>query len=226
MRTGRFTDPRTLWLPLLVALSMACASNDAGPARPISTQMSEAGAAFFSDLSQQGTMARSYFTLFLPRDTVNKRHLVRFREELEQALSASAAKATMHYNASADRVFFLSKQKAEGWQPPANESRSGEVLADEFRKGTPAGWTILHAFWGQYNRLIIGDDAWIQNLPESVRADLAHPLRYIVRVGVTLESSPNMATHVHRLQLALVEVGKEKVVFTGYYPLILSYPLL
>jgi hypothetical protein len=219
-------NPRTLGLPILLALSLACASSGAGPARPLALQMGEASVAFFSDLAQQGTMAQSYFTLFLPEDTVNKRHLIRFREELEKGLSASAAKATMYYNASADRVFFLSKHKAEGWQPPANEARSGEVLSDEFRKGTPAGWTILHAFWGQYNRLIIGDDAWIQNLPESIRADLSHPLRYVVKVGVTLESSPNMATHVHRLQLALVEVGKEKVVFTGYYPLVLSYPLL
>ncbi|MHC4944489.1 MAG: hypothetical protein ACYTG7_15845 [Planctomycetota bacterium] len=225
-RSRWFADPLFLCLLVLFALSMACASNDLGPARPLALQMSDAGDAFFSDLAKQGTMAQSYFTLFLPQDTVNKRHLLRFREEMEKSLRASAMKATMHYNASADRVFFLSKHKAEGWQPPANEGRSGEVLADEFRKGTHAGWTILHAFWGQYNRLIIGDDAWIQNLPESVRADLSHPLRYIVRVGVTLESSPNMATFVHRLQLSLVEVGKEKVVFTGYYPLVLSYPLL
>jgi hypothetical protein len=131
----------------------------------------------------------------------------------------------MQYNASADRVFFLSRHKAPGWEIPDGGGASGDILSREFRNGTQAGWTILHAFWGQFNRLLIGDDSWIQNLPESVRADLSHPLGYVIRAGVSLDSSPNRITHVHSLHLDLVEVGSERTVFSGSYPVVLSYPL-
>ncbi|MFH1999868.1 MAG: hypothetical protein ABIK28_09315 [Planctomycetota bacterium] len=216
----------TLFFLSLISLSISCVSDNSGKARSLSIEMQEASDLFFAEVARSGSTAQSYFTLFLPEDTVNPRHWLAFRAEAEKALRKAASVATMHYNASAERVFFLSKHKAEGWNPPADESRSGELLATELRRGTAAGWTILHTFWGQFNRLLIGDDRWIQNLPESVRADLSHPLRYVVRISVALESSPNMTTYIHRIGFELVEVGKERTVFSNSYPLVLSYPLI
>ena len=84
----------------------------------------------------------------------------------------------------------------------------------------------MHAFWSQYNRLLIGDDAWIQSLPASVRADLSHPLRYVVRISLVLVANPNVTTYIHNLNLELVEVGKERNIISQSYPLVLSYSLL
>ncbi|MBU0754118.1 MAG: hypothetical protein KJ645_03195 [Planctomycetes bacterium] len=219
-----------LWktaLGFLGLLSLvSCRSTDAVKPRPLESAILESTEAFFSDLMVQGSMAQSYFALFLPEQTVNKRYLLQFRESLERGLRTACAAASMHYNATADRVFFLSEHRAPDWETPQGGEKSAAVLADEFRRGTPAGWTILHAFWAQYNRLLVGDSDWIQNLPESVRADLSHPLRYVVRVGVSLESSPDLATHIHRIHFALIEVGKEKAVFSGSYPLVLTFPLV
>jgi hypothetical protein len=208
-----------------LALLPGCAASGQGQTRPLAIQTDEAAAAFFDELASSGTAAQAYFTLFLPDRTVNRRYLLGFREQLEQALRRGAPKASMHYNATADRVFFLSRYRPEGWKTPEGGEAPGEILSKEFRNGTPAGWTVLNAFWSQFNRLLIGDDAWIQRLPESVRADLSHPLTYVVRAGVSLESNPDITTYVHRLTLELVEVGKERSVFSGSYPLVLSYSL-
>jgi hypothetical protein len=209
-----------------LCLLPGCAAGPAAQSRPLAAQIDERAAGFFDDLASRGTAAQAYFTLFLPENTVNKRYLLSFRDRMEQALRKAARRAGMHYNASADRVFFLSRYRPPGWKTPsAGGDRSGEVLSREWRNGTAAGWTALHAFWGQFNRLLIGDDAWIQGLPDSVRADLAHPLTYVIRIGVSMDASPDAATFVHTLSLELVEVGKERAVHAARYPLILSYAL-
>lgn len=204
---------------------LGCSANDRYENRPLSIQIEEAADAFFDELASRGTVAQAYFTLFLPEQTVNRRYLLGFRSQVGQALRKAAPRASMHYNASADRVFFLSRHKPEGWKTPEGGHAPADVLSKEFMSGTAAGWTVLNAFWSQFNRLLIGDDAWIQNLPDSVRADLSHPLTYVVRAGVTLETAPDVTTYVHRLTLDLVEVGKEQCVFSGSYPLVLSYYL-
>lgn len=213
-------------LLLGLILFTGCASNDSGKSRPLPIQMQEVSEQFFEEVSRSGSAAQSYFTIFLPEGTINARHLLAFEKEAEKALRKAAAVATMHYNGSAERVFFLSKHKADGWEPPASADQSGEVMAAEFRRGSSEGWTILHAFWAQFNRLLIGDATWIQHLPESIRADLSHPLRYVVRIGVAQEANPNMMTFVHKITFELIEVGKERTVYSGSYPLILSYSLL
>lgn len=205
--------------------SISCGSTTPGERQPLSVQVDRAAEDFFDDLAGKGTEAQSYVALFLPERAVNKRHLLRFREALENALRRAAPKAGMQYNASADRVFFMSEHRPPGWKDPAGGGSSPAVLAREFKAGTPEGWTILHAFWSQYNRLLIGDDAWIQGLPESIRADLSHPLRYVVRAWVSLESNPDVTTYIHALDLELVEVGMERTISSERYPLILSYPL-
>jgi hypothetical protein len=203
-----------------------CSATDHNEPGPMGPQLETCSASFFEQLVASGVPGQSYFALFLPEGTVNPRHLLRFRDGLEAALRKGSAPMGLQYNGSADRVFFLSRHKAPGWETPEGADQAGEVLASEFLKGTRAGWTAIHAFWGQYNRLLIGDSAWIQNLPESVRADLSHPLAYLVRVEVDLESQPNMTTFVHRLHLSLVEVGKEKSRFSATFPLVLTHSLL
>ena len=213
-------------LLILISMSVGCASGNGGMARPLPIQMQELSELYFEEVSRSGSAAQSYFTTFLPEGTVNPRHLVAFEKEVVKSLRKAAGVATMHYNGSAERVFFLSKHKAEGWKPPADADQTGEMMAKELRQGTPEGWTILHAFWAQFNRLLIGDATWIQHLPASVRADLSHPLTYVVRIGVAVESNPNLTTFIHRLTYELIEVGKERTIYSGSYPLILSYPLI
>lgn len=212
-------------LILIVSLAVSCKTGGAIESRPLSIQVDEAAEAFFLQAARNGASAQSCFTLFLPEGTVNKRYLKSFRGAVETSLRRASSSIGMHYNASADRVFFLSRHKPPGWERTMGDGQSEAILAREFRNGTRAGWTILHAFWSQYNRLLIGDDDWIQSLPDSVRADLSHPLRYVVRVGISLESNPNVTTFVHRITMALVEVGKERTLLSEHYPLVLSYSL-
>ena len=209
---------------VVLALTAGCASTG-GKARPLAPQLDEAATAFFADAAQAGTRAQAYFALFLPQGTVDGRHLVAFRDALEGALRRGGPGAGLQYNASADRIFFLSRHRAPGWDPPAGADDAAETLARAFLLGTPEGWTAFHALWGQYNRLLIGDDAWIQNLPDSIRADLSHPLSYLVRAEVVLTDNPDAVTFRHDLILSIVEVGKERTRFTGRYPLTLTHAL-
>ena len=211
--------------PILLALCLfaSCVSNDEIPPRSLSVQLDEAATAFFDTVALSPTTAQAYFTLFLPKGRVNKRYLEDFRTQMESALRKSSGVASMHFNATAERVFFLSEHKAPGWEDPGGGKRTGEVCASAFRQGTREGWTILHAFWSQYNRLLIGDDTWIQNLPESVRADLSQPLKYVVRVDVSMNSNPTLTMFIHQLTFELVEVGKERNVIAQTYPLVLTY---
>ena len=222
---GRTGLVMLLVLLALLSLTTACVSNPASKTRSLAVQVDDAARTFVQDAARQGTTAQSYFALFVPENTVNRRHRVRFLEALTRSFRAAAPEASLQLNTSADRVFFLSRHRASGWTPPAGGDQPTEALALACRNGTSLGWTSLHAFWGQYNRLLIGDNAWIQNLPESVRADLAHPLRYVVRATVRLTDNPDAVTYVHDLQLDLVEVGKERTIFSGNFPLTLSYPL-
>lgn len=214
--------------PILLALCLfaSCVSSDATQPRSLSVQLDEAAAAFFDTVALSPTTAQAYFALFLPEGMVNKRYLEDFRTQTESALRKTAGVASMHYNASAERVFFLSEHKAPGWEDPGGGKWTGEICATEFRQGTREGWTILHAFWSQYNRLLIGDDTWIQNLPESVRADLSQPLKYVVRVSVSMNTNPTLTMYIHQLTLEIVEVGKERNVIAQTYPLVLTYSLI
>jgi hypothetical protein len=215
-------------LPIALAacLLVSCSSTAETQPRPLGVQLDEAAAAFFNTVALTPATAQSSFAFFLPEGTINKRYLQNFRTLAEDALRKSSGVASMHYNASAERVFFLSEHKAPGWEDPGGGKWTGEVCAREFQQGTREGWTILHAFWSQYNRLLIGDDTWIQNLPESVRADLSQPLRYVVRVGVTMNSNPTLTLFIHQLTFELVEVGRERNMIAQTYPLVLSYSLL
>jgi hypothetical protein len=103
--------------------------------------------------------------------------------------------------------------------------KSGEFLSREFINGTNIGWTVFNTFWGQYNRLLVGDSNWIENLPDSVRADLANQVSYILRVSITLNSSPSITTHNHTITYSFIKVGSEKVIYSKSYPLILTFQL-
>lgn len=208
--------------PLLLT---ACHTPDADPARPLSTQLEEAAVQFCTRVQNEGVAAQSCFALFIPEGAINRRHLLSFHAGCESALRKASTLTSLQFNASADRAFFLSRVTAPGWEVPGGHAEPGAVLAREFRNGTELGWTALHAYWAQLNRLLIGDATWIQGLPESLRADLAHPLRYVVRVTAPLESNPAVTSYVHRLTMELVEVGKERSVCTDHFTLVLTHPL-
>ncbi|MEW6745723.1 MAG: hypothetical protein AB1486_23485 [Planctomycetota bacterium] len=210
---------------ILAGLLAGCAATPEPSPRPLGVQVREAAERFLNELSQQGVAAQSYYTLFLPEGVVNLRHRQSFRAALERGLRQAEAGTSLRFNASADRVFFLSHSRPPGWETPGDLELPEEILARELHNGTPAGWTALHAYWAQVNRLLIGGDEWIQALPDSIRADLTHPLRYVLRVSAPLDSNPDVTTFVHGLTFELVEVGKERSVQASTYPLILTYPL-
>lgn|GEM_PF-2036315 len=215
-------------LIFVAAILSLTACSSAGPSsqgRTLTGELDGAAAAFFDDLAAQGVSAQAYYTLFVPENTVNRRHIVRFRSALERALRKTSVRANLQFNASADRVFFLSEHKPEGWTTPQGGRTASHELARQFKNGTAAGWTALHAFWGQVNRLLIGDASWIQDLPDSIRADLSHPLTYVLRVSVWLDATPDAATAVHEITFDFVEVGKERTLFSKSYPLVLTFPL-
>jgi len=212
-------------LGLVLCLAACSSPGPSSQGRTLAGELDGAAAAFFSDLAEQGTVSQAYYTLFVPENTINRRHIVRFRSAMERALRNASARANVQYNASADRVFFLSDHKPADWKTPAGAASASHELARQFKNGTRAGWTALHAFWAQVNRLLIGDASWIQELPESFRADLSHPLTYVLRVSVWLKSTPDAATHVHEITFEFVEVGKERTLFSKSYPLVLTFPL-
>lgn len=191
--------------------------------RSLPAQLLAMSRQFFGEVARYGTVAQSYYTLFIPENSVHPRYLLEFRETLERSLRRASAQAGLLYQASAEKVFFLSRHDLPGWQSPSDADAA--VLASEFRNGTSTGWTVFHAFWSQYHRLSIGNNAWVQNLPESVRADLSSPLKYVLRVSVFPEDNPNLTTYVHKVCFDLVEVGRERVIFSQDYPVTLEYSL-
>ncbi len=216
---------KLIFIAAVLCLAACSSPGPSSQGRTLTGELDGAAAAFFGDLAGQGTVAQAYYTLFVPENTVNRRHIVRFRSALERALRNASVRANVQFNASADRVFFLSDHKPEDWKTPEGGRTASHELARQFKNGTRAGWTALHAFWGQANRLLIGDASWIQELPESFRADLSHPLTYVLRVSVWLDSAPDAATFVHEITFEFVEVGKERTVFSKSYPLVLTFPL-
>lgn len=213
-------------LAAIFILAIGCASApEKKPARAsLSEQLDDASAKFFTELKTSGAArAQSYFTLFVPDDAVHKRYRKDFLDALERSIGKNAASADLHYQASAEKALFWTKRTPkEEFKPPPGEP---EVLAREMRNGTTPGWTILHAFFGQYNRLLVGDDEWIQSLPESVRADLSHPLSYVLRVRARETSAPDPVTHVHAIAFELIAVGGEEVVLAKDYEVTLTFRL-
>jgi hypothetical protein len=188
----------------------------------LSQCLDRAAQQFFSELEGQGTMARAGFALFVPEGTVHRRRIKEFRENLDAGVRRAAPIANLTYQAGADRVFFLGEQSADHWKTPEGGG-APEVLAREFLNGTPTGWTILHAYWGQLNHLLLsGDAAFLHSLPGSLRADLAEPLVYVLRVDVAYEEERGVTTHAHRIDFHLVETGTERPVCSRSYPLVLS----
>lgn len=195
------------------------------PVRGLGPVLSQAMASFVKDLESEGVPAQSHFALFLPEGTVNKRHLVKFRRALEGALREAETEVSFHYQSSAERVFLLSEVRPEGWDVASPGKGAARLLASEYRNGSHEGWVAFHTYWSQFNRLAVGDRSWIDRLPDSVRSDLGHPLRYVVRAAVQLESNPNVTEYNHRLAVQFIEVGSERTVLARSYPLQLTYSL-
>ena len=217
---------RDLWIPLTALVAQAgCSTPTEDVPRGLGAQLRATSARFFEVVRAEGVAAQSNFALFVPEGTVNRRHLERFRSDLEASLHGSAGLSALTFNGAADRVFFLSTYRPEGWTTPTDQEHPADVLAGEFYRGTREGWTAFHAYWDQFNRLLIGDTAWIQALPDSVRADLSHPVKYVLRVSLSLDESPNLTTFRHTIVYDLLEVGKERLVVQSSSPLILTYAL-
>jgi hypothetical protein len=201
---------------------MSCAST---PKKnySVSLQINDHSQNYFQQLAKQGTVARAYYTLFIPETSINKRHMLEFRRILENSIRRFDQQSNVNFNSSADKVFFLSKHNIDGWNPPSGDSEA--TLANEFFCGSDAGWKIFNTYWSQLNRLLIGDANWIQKLPNSIRSDLSNPTTYILRVSVVLDNNPSLTEYIHSIQYDFVEVGTEKVIFSRSYPLITNYQL-
>lgn len=211
----------------IVAFALAgCSSVQQGEAaRPLNAHLADIATAFFDDLSERGTVARANFALFIPDGAVHRRYIREFRESLERNIRQASPVANLNYQASAERVFFLPEQRPQNWRtPPASgNAASGQALAAEFQNGTRVGWTILHSYWGELNHLLYsGDAAFIDSLPESLRADLVNPLHYVLRVDVSYEKAMGLTVHRHLIGFSLVEIGTEKFFYSRSFPVILS----
>jgi len=225
--------PTTLPAGLLLAIvAGACSSaGEPAPARGLTAQLADGARVLFDELEGHGVRARSGFALFVSEGSVDPRHLQKFRRALEGGVRRAAADSSLRLMTSSDRVFFLSEVRPPSW-PAAEPDPVGAggaggaaALVTAFRNGTHEGWVAFHDYWSQYNRLAIGDSAWLASLPASVRADLAQPVDYVLRVDVVLEESRGLAEFVHDVSLQLVEVGSERVVHARGFPVTLTYPL-
>ncbi|MGE3164035.1 MAG: hypothetical protein AB7O52_03960 [Planctomycetota bacterium] len=222
MTTAAQRSAFTCWFVLpCLALLGGCAS---APSRApgLGAQLADSVNRFVGDLEQQGVPAQSHFAVFIPDGSVEKRHLVRFRDALHAAVREATSKTSLHFEASAERVFLLSEVPVDGLD---RGTVPGSTLANEFRRGTHEGWVAFNSYWSQFNRLAIGDRRWIDALPDSVRGDLSNPLRFVLRVEVSPEANPSVTEFVHRLGLQWVEVGTERVWLARSYSLTLTYSL-
>lgn len=209
---------------LLVVLAGCASDAERGAAtrpRSLSPQLETGLVALFARAKERGLGARTRFALFVPEEEVDRRQLKGFRDALEPAARRAGAEHGVQYLASAETVFFVSR-RADLELPPDVD---GTVLANEFRRGTATGWTAMHTWWRQLNRLLVGDRDWIQGLPESIRADLSTPLDYLVRVGVGAPQVSDGSVHDHDVTFELVAVGSEETRASARCQIVLTYPL-
>lgn len=222
--------PPSAWL-VAVALFVGCAGSSTQPdrpARPLEPQLADAVAALLAAGRNRGLPARSRLAVFVPEETVHPRHRARFAAAVESAVREAVVSYGLQFTSSAEHVFSLSEQPPPEWPIPSAPGGLpvGADLAGEFQRGTRVGWTAIHTYWRQLNRLLVGDNDWIQSLPHSYRADLSVQLDYLVRVEVGPPMARDVATHEHSLVFSLVAVGSEDVLCVERSPLVLTYPLL
>lgn len=212
-----------VWVAALMGASFlgGCAGT---PSRVpgLGAQLTVALREFVVELGRQGVPAQSYFAVFVPEGSVDKRHLMRFRDALNASIREAFSETSFQFQQSADRVFLLSDVGVDGLE---GLSVPGATLANEFHRGSHEGWVAFHSYWSQFNRLAIGDRSWIDALPDSVRGDLSNPVKFILRVNVERESNPSVTEFVHRVGLQWVEVGTERVWLTDSFGLTLTYSL-
>lgn len=192
--------------------------------RGLQPQITQAAEQFIDDLLELGVPGHSHFGLFVPEGAVNKRALRKFLRALENGFRQATGDTSLGLMTSADKVFLLSEVKPEGWDSQLSRE-SAALLASEFRRGTHEGWVAFHTFWKQFNRLAVGDRTWIDRLPDSIRADLAHKLEFILRVDVSLDENPSTTEYRHSLSLQFVEVGSERSLHAATYPITVTYSI-
>ena len=61
-----------------------------------------------------------------------------------------------------------------------------------------------------------------QSLPDSLRADLSNPLKYVLRVEAIYQNADSLVAHRHLLRFSLLEIGSERVFYAKDYPIVLS----
>ncbi len=191
--------------------------------RSIQSYLVDITSDFFQTLSEEGTIARAHFTIFLPEKALHIRRRQEFRENLERELTSRAGDISMSYQRSAERVFFLPPGFFKNKSGIDENNMHSVSLVQEFLNGTRLGWISINSYWSQLNHMLSSGNAnFINNLPGSLRADMSNPLKYILRVDVSYDEELGMTIHRHKIHFQLFEIGKERCFFEKSYPVILT----
>ncbi|HNZ66891.1 MAG: hypothetical protein KBC30_07535 [Planctomycetes bacterium] len=199
-----------IWKYILLCCLISCSSFNNSSSFSLQEQTKEIFADF---LSQQFLRAQSNFALFIPQNAVHHRYRENFKKTIQQELEWAAQEVNMKFQGSPDKIFFL---------PLDSVKQDSSLLSKEFNLGTKLGWTSLHAYWGQFQTLIYAKSDVIQNLPSSLRSDLANPLDYVLKVNVSYTKEHGLSSHEHRMNCSFFEIGSEKLLFSKDYVLNLT----
>ena len=161
----------------------------------------------------------SYFTLFIPERTVEKKYIESFRTMLEKEIKYCIAQTNLKYHESPEKIFFLPSDimPHEG---------SGKVLTREFYNGSRLGWLGMNAYWKVWNNILQKNkiDA-VASVPQDLQKDLSEPLLYIISIEVAYIREITETEHEHSIRFDFFHIENEEKIGSYEAPLFLLYRL-